>query len=871
MTSDSESDPLCAVAVGLRAGELAGWSVGGGGGTFWRHYTPPGCTSPEMGTKIHVSASIGSAAEVLARCATVCVDHKVAFKHVADLKRLSFLSSGRGGYSQVGKFITVYPPDDGAARRIAKALHEATFGLGGPRVPHEPQYADGSLISSRYGAFSQHWLQMPTGRVLPAIRRAGRWEVDQRASERRGASVGAVHPQTVAPRQARPRLLRDKYVRVRSMFSSAKGSTHLGFLDDACGAKLVMIKEAYAHTMEDLRGVDAQRRLRDEAQWLVELGPARIAPEFIDYWETRDSAFLVYKPIEGATLSSVLATLARHGLRPSHEIVRSWAASLCTIVDKLHRHGLVSCDIKPSNLVVTPDGFFLIDLELAGPPTDVPTGSIGTRGYSSPQQTSLAHGRSTADDVFAIGATLLSMATLTDAAILPDVNAVAGLEAVSHPDDPVYDVVMQCLRDEPTRRPPSAMAIAAALAQPVRRRPRTAKAVPEAYLGVAVEIGERIVACAAHADAAHSYWLSHHSSMNGQAVRDLYSGSAGIALYLCALFGETRETTFLNEAHRCGAWLWESEPPVPRASPMPGLYFGECGAGLVYLKLYLLSRDVKWLQRAEAVADQVQTSDVASPDIMTGLAGVGLFHLAVWRASGSATSLVRANDCALEILRRRELDRPVWRFPDDYDMFGGSSYAGFAHGSAGIGYFLAELVAATGQMQYRRVCREIADWLLDLAEPALVDGSGLTWPASDARGSSIMTTWCHGAPGIARFLLRAYDVTTESGYLDAALRAVRMVAKGAPWAGSTQCHGLAGNLEAVMDAFLRTGSPDHLQAARALGAGLRSYETPGGWLSDELSTGCLDLMLGEAGIGAAFLRLANPQMPHIVSCAAFEP
>lgn len=785
------------------------------------------------------------------------------FKHVADLQRLSFLSSGRGGASQVGKFLTAYPADADTARDLAKRLHEVTVGLGGPRVPDEPQYADGSLVSFRYGAFGRHWLQLRTGRVVPALRRDGRWQVDERGEGHGRRSDAAPAP--------RARVLRDTYVCVRPLFRSPKGSTWLGFLADD-GGGLVIVKEAYAHTMEDLRGVNAQERLRDEFACLRALEPAGIAPRPIDYWETRDSSFLVYRPIEGATFATILSTLAAHGLRPSQDIVRSWAASLCRVVDELHRHGYVSCDIKPSNLVLTSDELFLIDLELAGPPTDGPTGGMGTLGYSSPQQTSRGHGRSTADDVYALGATLLAMATLSDAALLPDLAAVVALESARAPEDRVYRAIARCIDPDPHRRPPSAAAVASHIEGREPAPPAPAPAPPaEPYLALAARIGDRILAEAVRSSTGHTHWRSRHSMMNGQAVPDLYCGSAGIALYLCALFGETGRGELLDEALRCGTWLWECEPPVPRQTRMPGLYFGECGPALLYVKLHLLTGEVAWLERAEAVAAGIPVAEVASPDIMTGLAGVGLLQLALWHASGETGALASARECAGALLARREPDRPVWRFPDDFDVFGGSEYAGFAHGSAGIGYFLAECAAATGEESVRTACGEVADWLVDLAEPALVDGSGLTWPVSDAPRSSYMTAWCHGAPGIARFLLRAHDVTEDPAHLDAALRALRMVARGAAWVGTTQCHGLAGNLDVLIDGFLATGSDEHLAAAAELGENLRIYERPTGWPSDELSTGCLDLMLGEAGVGAALLRLANPRLPHLVSCAAFAP
>lgn len=907
----TEPDGVQAVAERMAAdGALSGWTVRGDESAFWVEYAPAGVAGRDAGTKIHVSAGVACAPEALSRCASVLLDRRIAFKHAADLRRLSFLSSGAGGASQVGKFITAYPPDDDVARDLARELHEATLGLNGPRIPHEQPFAEGSLVFFRFGAFVGRWLQMCSGRVVPAMEADGEWQVDERA-------VGLLPSTSHAPgRQhlatgpvSAERLLRGKYLRVRRLFHSPKGSTYLGYVGDAGDdGRLVIVKEAYAHTMEDLRGVDARRRLRDEHRCLVDVEAADVAPKVVDYWETADSAFLVYEPVEGATLTAILADLAGHGLRPSVDLVRSWATSLCDSVQRLHDAGYVSCDIKPANLVMTADRVLLIDLELAGPPTQEPTGGMGTQGYSSPQQVTHRAGRAVTDDVYAVGATLLAAATLSDASLLPDLKAVASLEASRNPGDPLYAVIERCVDPDAGRRPQSAAAIAAALgvdplalattgepaestapaapaasaasAEPATPIAPAAPAQPtapaERFLDAAARIGDRILAATVRSGARHSCWRSNHSSMNGQPVRDVYCGSAGIALYLCALSAETGRGDLLEEALRCGTWLRETGPPVPRQTAMPGLYFGDCGAALLYLELFGLTGDGDWLDRARAVGAQAGAAEIRSPDIMTGLAGIGLFQLALWRASGDADALERARACARELIDRRLPDRPAWRFPDDFDIFGGAEYPGFAHGSAGIGYFLAECLRAgagaradaDGDADVSALCREIADWLVELAEPALADGSGLTWRVDEAPGSPCMCTWCHGAPGIIRFLLLAHEVTADDAHLDAARRAASMVAQGAPWIGTTQCHGLAGNLEALLDVYLHTGDADSLAAAAELGDSLRAYETPTGWQSDELSTGCLDLMVGEAGVGAAFLRLANPRLPHLIGCVS---
>ena len=52
------------------------------------------------------------------------------------------------------------------------------------------------------------------------------------------------------------------------------------------------------------------------------------------------------------------------------------------------------------------------------------------------------------------------------------------------------------------------------------------------------------------------------------------------------------------------------------------------------------------------------------------------------------------------------------------------------------------------------------------------------------------------------------------------------------------------------------------------GHDLLAYRTSRGWLSDR-TMWSPDRMIGEAGIGAAFLRLARTERPHLLTPSAF--
>jgi serine/threonine protein kinase len=835
----------------IDSGLLDGWLISPDGGA-WSHYVPPHWSGPEVGTKLHVSAAVASAPDVLAACLPVLDRHQVPFKHAADLTRLSFLSSGRAGRSQVGKFLTVYPPTDEVAASVAALLHEVTRGLAGPRIPQEEPWAPGSLVYSRRGAFRRQYMQLPTGRIVRSRRTPEGWEIDERTGpdQRPGPAV---------------RVLHDRYVRTCQLAASPKGRTDLAFLDDD-GGRLVIVKEAYAHTMEDLSGREARTRLWDEAACLAALGPRGLTPRLLEQWDEEDSSFLAYETVPGPTLAAVLTDLAGRGEILPSVLLLSWARSLCGAVERVHAAGYVCGDIKPANLLLTEEGSVrLIDFELAGPPTDEPTGGMGTVGYCSPQQADADAGRAFADDIYSIGATLLAMATLTEAPLLPDPRQVTGVERRRDQDNPVWTVIERCLSPDPAGRFRSADEITTALASP------TTAAAPGpvermAPLEAAAEIGERLLSSAINAGR-HTWWLTEHPTGVGQPCRDLYTGSAGTAVFLAALASATDRERFLDAAEGCGYWLAQTEPTVMRSEPMPGLYFGDCGPGWLYLHLYRANRDPMWLERAGAVARDVAGRDARSPDLMNGIAGIGLFHLAIWRAGGEGAALGYAAGCVDRLLERRDRERPTWRLPEDFDVLSGKLYPGLAHGSAGIGYFLAEYASATQDSTTISASRDVADWIIHIARPVLADGTGLGWSSIDGRSAALGTSWCHGSTGMARFLLSAHGATGVDSHRSAAVAAARAAA--APrWPGTCQCHGLAGNIDLLIDVARDTGDPVHLEAAGDLLAKLFAYRTETGWPSDDRSTWSPDLMVGEAGVGAALLRMAAPRSVHLLSPGA---
>jgi len=103
--------------------------------SMWRISRGLSADDAEQGWKLHLSATVLTASRILERVAPLLHAEDVLFKAPRSLEELRKLNCGLYyGFSQVGKFITVYPKTAQQAATLAGRLDHLTRRQAGPAV-----------------------------------------------------------------------------------------------------------------------------------------------------------------------------------------------------------------------------------------------------------------------------------------------------------------------------------------------------------------------------------------------------------------------------------------------------------------------------------------------------------------------------------------------------------------------------------------------------------------------------------------------------------------------------------------------------------------------------------------------------------------
>ena len=219
-------------------------------------------------------------------------------------------------------------------------------------------------------------------------------------------------------------------------------------------------------------------RFRDEARGSASLHHPNIATVF-DYGEEDGTAYLVMELVPGRTLGDIIRE--SDGGMPADE-VRSVLGQAALALSAAHRAGVVHRDVKPANIIVTPEGQAkLTDFGIArlgdGSGHTLTGEVLGTPDYISPEQ-ALGEPATASSDLYSLGVVAhemitgrkpFDMGTPVATAIAQDNDPPPELPGTVPLD--LREVVDACLAKSASDRPADARTVAEAAGVPLGSLP----------------------------------------------------------------------------------------------------------------------------------------------------------------------------------------------------------------------------------------------------------------------------------------------------------------------------------------------------------------------------------------------------------------
>lgn len=410
----------------------------------------------------------------------------------------------------------------------------------------------------------------------------------------------------------------------------------------------------------------------------------------------------------------------------------------------------------------------------------------------------------------------------------------------------------------------------------------------EAIARLAWRTGDALCASALwDADGRRCNWVAHrdiedreiapYSERTAALSPELYSGSAGVALFLAELHAVSGDATHARTA--LGAWRRSVEYLRRKRTPAPPFSFHAGHLGVAWAGVRLqhalpdhadaLRDDIAWLVDAAVEGLEVHHG----LDQIGGNAGAIAPLLRLGDILGRDDCFAAARALGAEIVDKAQWkdDRCFWDFEKVHGVeMDAPPMTGFSHGASGIALGLLELYGRTADPGCLRTARGAFAF-----EHALFDSSAGNWVDTrypHSHGEHGVTgvcrsAWCHGAPGIALALLRA--AALDPGHAGEHLyygrialdstRAFLDERREGPLTDATLCHGACGLSEIVLIGGELVGDATLCDAAATFMDGFaRRFPTPGAWPSG-LTTHAptVGLMIGDAGVGLHALRVAT--------------
>ena len=755
---------------------------------------------PRQGWKVHVSAAIGNSPSILRRAAGIALATGIPFKFALDRNVLATMSSKRWARGGSGKFITMYPPDLSAFKKLLEELYAELHADDGPYILSDKRYKDCRVLYYRYGGMFRTGrtdvrgeqvlvLFTPDGEAIPDRRTPyfapPPWVTDPFPSEK------TEHKEIV---------LNGRFAVKKAVAFSNSGGIYIA--DDRHTGSEVIVKEARAHTAMDDRGNDAIKMLKKEQELLELLRDTNIAPKFVDSFYGWENLFLVEEYLDGVDIREIMLTQSPlMQVRPSledsrqyYEIAKRICKGFAQAIGLLHQKGIVFGDLNAKNIRIDPSTHEvrLIDFEGCFKPAEEEPTYLFTPGFKSASSIR-KNTQSYEDDLFGLAANMIYMLFPIPAisTLKPDVFDTMleiMLNDVGWSQTELYHIINGLVKNEVT------------CAQACELLDKPVEILPPSFSDdVDIDYAEKV-----------SKELGRFILANVRADRDdalfpadpflhrtnplsLGFGAVGVLYTLKKCDFEIPKPAY--------DWLEQKLDKEKLEELPPGLLTGSAGIAWGLSELGFEDRALELMRIAN---ESALLKDHHS--YLYGMAGIGMANLYFYLRTQKPEYLTVASDLADSLLSSaRENDSGIYWENEEL------IHVGYGYGQSGVALFLLRLFQLSGKERFLFEGRRALEF--DLSQGEEREKGVLSFPRGPG-DPTVVPYLEEGSAGIAKVTMRygIWDERLEMMLLDSHRKYSGFVGL---------LYGLGSFVDVFTDAFLFSNNEKFLEMAKRPITGIR--------------------------------------------------
>ncbi|XP_044958936.1 lanC-like protein GCL2 isoform X2 [Hordeum vulgare subsp. vulgare] len=326
----------------------------------------------------------------------------------------------------------------------------------------------------------------------------------------------------------------------------------------------------------------------------------------------------------------------------------------------------------------------------------------------------------------------------------------------------------------------------------------------------------------------------------------LYTGALGTALLLFKAFQVTGDRRDLNLASDIVQACDVASLGLPFLTFISGRA-GVCALGAVIAKH---CNDQLMVTNFLSSFDEIIITEKVPNELLYGRAGylwACLFlneHL-----SDKTIPAEHISSVAKDIIREGRKLSNKGSCPLMYEWHG-KKYWGAAHGLAGIMHVLMHTELKLDEQD------DVKNTLRYMISNRFPSGN---YPSSEDSESDRLVHWCHGTPGVALTLAKAYQVFQDDHFKQSAAEAAEVVWNRGLLKRVGICHGISGNAYVFLSLYRLTGNVEYLYRAKAFACFL--LENADRLIAEEAMHGGdrpFSLFEGKAGMAYLLLDMVNP-------------